>query len=108
MGGVLDFICSNFAGVDDSSYVDDGGVVVSHNFADFGLAQVDVFDSFVGDGGRPGYGGLIFVVDDCGVGRFGHTEVGGAMLDVEKFEEALIGDHDLGLTGALCGSVLAD
>ena len=108
MGGVLDFFCKNVAGVDDSSDMDNGGVAVSHNFADFGVAEVDVFDSFVGEGGRPGDGSLIFIVDDRGVGCFGHTKVGGAMLYVEKLEEAFVGGHDLGLAGALRGSVLAD
>ena len=108
MGGVFGFFCKNVARVDDSSYVDYGGVAVSHNLADFGLAKVDVLDSFVGDGGCPGDGGLIVVVDDRGVGRFGHTKVGGTMFDVEKFEEAFGGGHDLSFTGALWGPVLAD
>ena len=49
MGGVLDLFCKNAAGVDDSSNVDDGAMTVSHNFADFGLAEVAVFDSFVSE-----------------------------------------------------------
>ena len=108
MGGVFGFFCKNVARVDDSSYVDDGGVAVSNNLADVGLVKVDVLDSFVCHGGLPGDGGFIVAGDDRGVGCFRHAKVGGTMLEVEKFKEALFDGHDLGFTGTLCGPVLAD
>ena len=108
MGGVFDFFCKKVARVDDSRYVDYGCVAISHNLSDFGLAKVDVLDSFVGDGGCPGDCSFVVVVDDCCVGRLWHAKVGGTMFDVEKFEEALVGGHDLCFTEALGGPVLAD
>ena len=37
-----------------------------------------------------------------------NSEIGGAKLDVEKFEGAFVGGHDFGLAGALCSLILPD
>ena len=88
--------------------MDDGSEFVSHNFLCFGMAKIDIFGSLFCEGDCPEDSGLIVVLDDRGIGCFGHTEVGGAMLDMEKLEETFVGGHDLGLAGDLWGSFPAD
>ena len=108
MGGVLHLFGENIRWVDGTGNMADESGVVEVRFANFVLAKIDIFDAFVGEGGRPVDGGLIVVVD--GSRRVGicHIEVGGTMAEAEDVFDTLVCGKDLSLARALGGLVLAD
>jgi hypothetical protein len=81
MGGVLDFLGEQVAGVNNSRNVSYIYCLVLMLFADTTLVEVDVLGALEGDRGGPVDGGFVVVVDGDGFGCVGHAEVEGTMFN---------------------------
>ena len=108
MGAVLELFGEEVGGVDLAGDVGDGDPAVGMNFADLVLPEIDVLDPLVGDRGGPVDGALIVVVDSGGGGDVGHTEIFGAVADVDDLGDACVRRDDLSLAGTESSLILAD
>ena len=108
MGGIAHLFGEDIAGVDHAWNVGDFGRVRVMGLADVVLPQVEVFDTFVSDGGGPVDAGLVVIVDGGARGGVGEADVVGPILNGLEGRDAFVGGDDFSLAGAEGGVVLSD
>ena len=108
MGCILEFLGENIAGFDGAWDVEDADMAIDYGFLDLAFAEIDVFHSFICEGGRPGDACFVVVVNGDAIEGVGHVKILGTEFDMEKFFGAFVGGYDFGIAEALGGLVLPD